>query len=55
MCVSRVNLKSEKIQKFSSKTITKLDQSKIEEHLSGRSGDYNGLGQITWFAGYVGI
>ena len=38
----------------SSKTLSKLDQS-IEEHLSGRSADYNGRGQTTWFAGYVSL
>ena len=34
--------------------LLKLDQSTIEEHLSGRSVAYYGCDQTTWFAGYVG-
>ena len=34
--------------------LSKLNQSKIEKHPSGRSVDYNGRGQNTWFAGFIG-
>ena len=39
------------LRETSLKLLDHLDQAKIEEHLSGRGADYNGRGQVTWFAG----